>query len=172
MLVNIKRIITCILTLISPLILEAGGWGKLEDEIIFEGSRWKDVYIDIDDLYLEASIPNYAKDAFRDGNIYLQGKTGPYSSYVITTSYAPEFASPRGVEDFYRTIYESYPGYSMIIVHDKSLGGLHVLDLVPSHSNNVVYWRFLCTKNRLIKMGTTDPNPTCRIYFFDSIHIN
>ncbi len=151
--------------------LEAGGWGKTEEVMEYEGAAWNGVYFNMNGLSFTASMPNYSSAILQNGSASLQGKVEEDSGYAIITSLNPEFTAPKSSKKFIKLIQEANPEYRVAPINSKKkFGSKYAVDLIPINQDGV-YWRFLSTDDRLIKMGTADANVNRRHRFFDSIII-
>ncbi len=158
--------------LLTPHLAEASGWGKTEEVNQFEGVLWNGVYFDMNGLNFIASIPNYAGASMQNGSVSVNGEIDENTGYVIATALNKGFTPPKSLKEFVKIIQDANPDYIIQTVEAKKLGAKYALDLVPKNQADTAFWRFLATKDRLIKMGTDDTNPNRRLYFFESIHID
>lgn len=158
-----------IATMLSASHLEAGGWGKTDKQIENEGILWNEVYFDMNGLFFSAFIPNYSNAMMRNGMITFNGNTGD-GLYLITTSFNPGFTPPKTIEQFVRLIQDANPQYKITVADAKRVGAKYVLDMTPMHQEDS-FWRFIATRDRLIKMGTGDKNENRRSQFFESLVI-
>lgn len=155
------------IALSSATSLEAAGWGKNDKVTFFEENEWNGVYLDIDDLHFEASLPNYAVAQHQNEAFSLFGEIGN-CGYAIVTSLST-FIPPKDLENFVEVIQEANPGYVVKAIDVKMLGAMYAVDLIPADQEDAIFWRFILAKNRLIKMGTDHINEGDRLYFFESI---
>ena len=152
--------------------LEAAKWGKKDTAGEFEGAAWDEVFCDIEGLYFTASMPNYTSAILDKGAVVIRGKVGDDAGYIIITPFNKGFKAPKDVPDFIKLIQNNNPEYIVSHVEAKPFGAKFAVDLVPVDlAKNNTYWRFLSTKNRLLKMGTTDTNEQRRIYFYESMSV-
>ncbi len=161
------------LVIMSP--LEAGGWGKTDQEVAFEGNSWHEVYFDMNGLHFTALIPNYSGAHMQNSSVSLTGDIEGRIPYMIATSFNPGPASPKTLEEFISVIAMANPGFTVAPLDTedfKRMGCMYAADIIPKDHNEVAFLRFLCTKDRLIQMGTTDEDETHRTYFFNSISIH
>jgi hypothetical protein len=166
-----KLYIFIIFTILQLSCLEAGGWGKTEEVVEFEKAAWNGVYFDMEEMNLTAAIPNYSGAIFRNGEISVRGKVEPRAAYIITTSYNPEYEPPQTIDEFIVIVQEVNPDFYVTVNASYEFGAKYAIDLVPIKQEDLFFWRFLCTNNRLIKMGTNDANEARRTYFFNNIKI-
>ncbi len=151
--------------------LDAGGWGKTDEVVIYEEMSWNGVYFDMNGLNFSALIPNYSGTTLANGSVAIRGDVGKNSGYLISTSFSPAFNPPASAQEFTRIVQEANPDYLVIAIDSTKLGAKYAVDMVPSDSKNNVYWRFLCTNDRLVRMGVDDANENRRFNFFESIYI-
>lgn len=150
--------------------LEAANWGKKDSAGEFEGASWDEVFCDIEGLYFTASMPNYTSAILDKGAVVIRGKVGYEAGYIIITPFNKGFKPPKDVQEFIKLIQNNNPEYIVSHVEAKPFGAKFAVDLVPVDlAKNNTYWRFLSTKNRLLKMGTTDLNEQRRIHFYESM---
>lgn len=159
------------LSLLPVTCLQAGGWGKRDTVVEHEGTTWNEVYFDMNGVNYIASIPNYSMGSLENGNATLKGFIDGAGGYVIETSLNAEFTPATTANGFLKMIQKANPNYTVVLVDAKKHGALYGVDLVPANDKVTAYWRFLTTKNRLIKMGTDDSDAKRQAYFFDSIRI-
>lgn len=152
--------------------LEAGGWGKSEEVFEYEGTMWNGVYFDMNSLSFSASIPNYSGTVLQNGLVSLNGNIEEDAGYVITTSFNPGFTPPKSLQEFVKMIQDANPNYLINVVESKKLGAKYAVDIIPINQEDTAFWRFLSTKDRLIKLGTDDTNANRRLYFFESLYIH
>ena len=150
--------------------LQAGGWGKTSEVFERDGIVWNEVYIKLEGLNVLASIPNYSSGIFQNGIVALEGGIEE-SGYVIETTYNSGFKPPKSKKEFIRMIQEANPEYVVKGINSKKQGSKYAVDLIPINQELTAYWRFLSTKDRLVKMGTDDAHENRRLSFFDSLHI-
>jgi hypothetical protein len=93
------------------------------------------------------------------------------AQYVITTSISGKFSSPKTKKKFLEMIKKANRDCIVGPINCSKLGARFAVDLRPKNQGDTAFWRFLSTNNRLIKMGTDDPNANRRQKFFDSIRI-
>ena len=151
--------------------LEAGGWGKTEEVMEYEGTTWNAVYFNMNGLSFTASIPNYSGTMLQNGIVSLEGKVEEDNGYVIITSLDQGFTTPKSRKKFIKMIQEANPEYTVVSIDSKKLGSKYAVDLIPI-DQDAAFWRFLSTDDRLIKMGTADANENRRLNFFESMLIN
>lgn len=149
--------------------LQAAGWGKTKEVFECEGIVWNRVFLNLDSLDTVASIPNYSGASFQNGDVFLRGKVEDMG-YLIETSYHPNFNPPESKKDFIQMIQSANPNCTVTAVNSKKQGANYAVDLIPNQEN-MAFWRFLSTNDRLIKMGTDDTNENRRFTFFDSLFI-
>lgn len=150
--------------------LEAGGWGKTEKVSESEGSLWNEAYFDMNGIYLTASIPNYDGAQLRNNIVSIYGKENE-AGYLIKTTFNEGFTPPNSQEGFLKLVQEANDVYQVVSIDAKKLGAKYAVDLIPKKPETTAFWRFLSTKDRLIQMGTDDPNENRRLHFFESIRI-
>lgn len=160
-----------LLALLPVTHLQAGGWGKTEEVEVYEGTTWNAVYFDMNGLHYTASLPNYSSGSMQNGMASLRGQVAGVASYVIETSLNPRFTPPNSAVKFSEMIQKANSAYEVVLFDSKKFGAKFGVDLVPKKDNNTAYWRFLAAKNRLIKMGSDDPDENRRERFFESIKI-
>lgn len=148
--------------------LEAGGWGKTDTVTTYEETLWNGVFFDMNGLNFTASLPNYSGTVMQ-GNVSLYGTIEDVANYVICTTLESQIP-PKSQKEFLKMIQDANPTYQTTAVDGKPFGAKYVVDLIPSKVG-AAYWRFVCTKDRLIQMGTDDANGNRRIHFFNSILI-
>lgn len=152
--------------------LEAGGWGKTEEIFQHEGTTWNGVFFDMNGLNFLASIPNYSGTVFQNGIVNLKGNIKEDIGYVITTSFNPGFTPPKTAQEFAKMIQNANPSYLINIISSENLGARYAIDMIPINQEDTIFWRFLSTTDRLIKMGTNDTNENRRLYFFEGLYIH
>lgn len=152
--------------------LEAGGWGKTDQQIQYEGTKWNGVYFDNNGLYFNASVPNSSGTSLQNGLVTFQGSIGNDIGYVITTTFNPGYTPPASLNEFVKIVQEANPSYIVTAIDAKALGAKYAVDMIPKSQDGTAFWRFLTTKDRLIKMGTDDDNGNRRYFFFESIYIH
>lgn len=171
-----KRIVLlsllCGLTAVSALPpLEAGGWGKGNEQVLYEDADWNSIYFDMNGLYFTALVPNYDGTSMSNGSVEFRGHVDDTAGYVIKTSMNPNFTPPKSANAFLKMIQEANPQFQASLVEPKGLGAKYVVDIVPIDPEVTAYWRFISTKDRLLSMGTDDQDALRRTYFFESILI-
>lgn len=164
-------LIFSIFTLLHVPSLEAGGWGKTDEVINYEGTSWNGVYFDMNGLHFAAALPNYSGTLLQNGTVSLSGQAQGDARYVIITSFNPGFTPPKSIEGFVKIVQEANPTYSVFAIDAKELGAKYAIDMIPMNNEDVIFWRLISTKDRLIKMGTNDVNENRRLNFFESIYI-
>ncbi len=154
----------------ADLLLGSWGMGEKGDPIFFEETSWSLVYYDMNDLYLQARLPNYQSTQLTNGLASLYGEVGD-AGYVITTSFNSGFTPPKSAKKFLKMIQDANSDLVVSEVNPKKFGAKYVVDLTPIDGASTTFWRFLSTEDRLIKMATDDADENRRDYFFDSITI-
>jgi hypothetical protein len=152
--------------------LHAGGFGKADDGVIFEGDRWFGVFFDMNGISFTASMPNYSGASIGNGWAVMTGQTNDNAAYLIETTLNPGFTPPKTLIEFVRLIQDANPDYIVIPIDPGHLGAKYVVDMIPNSPVAKAYWRYLSTKNRIVKMGTNDTKYSRCLLFFESIHIN
>lgn len=151
--------------------LEAGGWGKSEEVVDFEGAKWNGVFFDMNGLHFLASIPNYSGSTLQNGNIQFKGSVGT-SGYSIVTTLNAAYTPPRTLAEFVKLVQEANPNAIVVAVDGSGSGAKYAVDILPKNQEeDGSFWRFLSTKDRIVRMGTIDTNETRRFHFFESIYI-
>lgn len=151
--------------------LEASGWGKNEQIYELEENVWNEVYFDMNGLNLTAWVPNYNGARLQNGMVSISGVAENNFGYVITTTYNTGFSPPKTLKEFVKLIQNANPEFTVVTANAKLFGAKYAVDLIPRNQEDAVYWRFLSTNDRLIRMGTDDTNNYRISNFFDSIHI-
>lgn len=159
-------------TFLQPVNLEAGGWGQREDVCEHEGILWNGVFFDMNGIHLSAYLPNYSGTQLQNGIVSLEGNINDTIGYVIITSFNPGFSPPKSLEAFMKLIQDANPTALINPVDAQKFGAKYAIDLIPANPKESSFWRFIATKDRLIKMGSDDINENQRIYFFDSLYIH
>ncbi|GAB4235250.1 MAG: hypothetical protein Tsb0021_14740 [Chlamydiales bacterium] len=148
----------------------ADGWGQTDDAYEFEDVSWRGVYFDMNGLSFGAFVPNYSGTLMQNSNVCFKGEAGN-SLYLIMTSLNPCFSPPDSEQEFLQMIQEANPLFYVLPADARELGAVYAVDLIPVDDNTHSYWRFLCTKDRLIKMVNADENEIRRIHFFEGMKI-
>lgn len=152
--------------------LEAGGFGQTEEIFQHEGTTWNGVFFDMNGLNFLAFIPNYSGTVLQNGIVDLNGSIKKDIGYLITTSFYPGFTPPKTAQEFAKMIQDANPYHLINIIGSKKLGAKYAIDIIPMNQEHTTFWRFLSTKDRVIKMGTNDTNENRRLYFFESLYIH
>lgn len=152
--------------------LEAGGWGKTEEVTKYEGTTWNGVFFDMNGLHFTACVPNYDGALLQNGLVSVKGYIGEDVGYVINTSFNAGYKVPKSVKEFVKVVQEANPTDRVVVIDPKKFGAKYVVDIIPTNQQDKAFWRFLCTNDRLIKMGTDDLNGNRRLHFFESIYIH
>lgn len=150
--------------------LDAGGWGTIKEVVEQEDITWQGVYHDLNGLHFTALLPNYQSGQLNNGMISLYGVIDDIG-YVIMTPFMSHFNPPKSSQKFTKMIQNANPEFIVTSVENANLGVKYIVDLIPVDQNSALYWRFMTTENRLIKMGTEDTNENRRQIFFDSIKV-
>ena len=168
-------------TLLQTPHLEAGGWGKTDDVLEHEKMLWNGVFFDMNGLHFAAFLPNYTGGSLENGWVYLRGQADKDVNYSISTTfnkgYNPPNSPPKSLDEFLFNLESHNPDCIVIPVDTKRLGKVkYAADLIPKNPNSGrpwdrYCWRFICTGDRVIRMGTDDANHNRQLYFFDSIYI-
>jgi hypothetical protein len=167
-------LISCLIFLFSIVQishLEAGGWGKTDDVIEHEGATWNGVYYDMNGLNFLAYIPGYSGAELQNGITKLKGSLNDESGYVIITTFNPNFEPPKSKKEFVKMIQVANPNYLVQAIDSKKQGAKYAIDMIPANPEYTAFWRYLSTDDRLIKMGTDDPDENRHLYFFESLYI-
>lgn len=151
--------------------LEAGGWGKTRETVLFEGTKWNCVYYDMNKLSFTALMPHYSGAVLNNDVASLSGKVKGEGNYVITTSVNQKFSPPKTEKMFVKAIKKANPGFTVKAVDGSVLGVRFAVDMCQKKQENATFWRILSTRDHLIKMGTNDLNVNRRNNFFNSIKI-
>ncbi|MFI0435201.1 MAG: hypothetical protein ACH350_05675 [Parachlamydiaceae bacterium] len=157
---------------LSVVDLEATGWGKTEETVKSKGIVWTKVFIDLKGLSYSAFLPNYSGSAHNKKHIHLSGHVKEESGYLIETDHERGYKPPKSEKFFIKSIKTTNVGYTVKAVPPEKHGAKYAVDLIPNDKSQMIYWRYLATNDRLIKMGTDDRNKERRVYFFDSALIN
>jgi hypothetical protein len=150
--------------------LEAEGWGITTEVVEFDNISWQQVFYDMNDVYFTALLPNYQSGQLNNGFVSLYGLIDDYG-YVVTTPFMSQFNPPNSVRKFAKLIQDANPEFIVTKVDATTFGAKYAVDLIPVDQEVSLYWRFLSTENRLIKMGTEDSSESRRQNFFDSIKV-
>lgn len=165
-------ILLALFTVLQVSSLEAGGWGKTEEVLEYEGTSWNGVYFDMNGLSFTASIPNFSGAIMKNSETYLKGQVTEGAMYIIATSMNPGFKPPKTLKEFVKIIQDANPTCSVIAVNTKKAGVKYAVDIMPIKQEDTTFFRFISTKDRLIKMGTEDVNANRRHHFFESLNIH
>lgn len=149
---------------------EASGWGADKKINEYENTLWQGVYFYMGGLNFTGMIPNYTGDTLKNDCLYLNGEIDDCIGYVITTSLSSCFTPPSSAAAFIEEVQSANPDY--IVYEVTRATGEFAVDLVPNCPETTVFWRFICEKERLIKLGTNDTNPARIEYFFKSFKID
>lgn len=170
--ISIKSILTAIFLVSSLLVssVEAGGWGKTEKTKEHEKSIWNEVYFDMNGFNLHAFVPNYTMTEMRNMQVSFFGGVDD-NAYVLMTGFNEDFPNPKNQQEFVKTIEKSNPEHKVTPIDAKKLGMKFAVDLTPKTGKDNTYWRLICGKNRLVKMGTNDFNEARRAFFFDNLKV-
>ncbi|MBA3604178.1 MAG: hypothetical protein H0W50_11210 [Parachlamydiaceae bacterium] len=150
--------------------LDAGGWGTTKEIVESENISWQKVFFDMNDLYFTALLPDYQSGQLKNGLVSLYGLVDD-SGYLITTGFNPGFTPPSTIKKFVKMVKDANPEFIVTQVDVANLRAKYAVDLIPVNQEDSIFWRFLSTEDRLIKMGTEDSNEIRRRVFFDSILI-
>ncbi len=150
--------------------LDAGGWGTTKEVVEFENISWQKVFFDMNDLYFTALLPDYQSGQLKNGLVSLYGLVNDHG-YLITTGFNGGFTPPSTAKKFVKMVKNANQDFIVTHVDAANLGAKYAVDLIPVNQENSIFWRFLSTEDRLIKMGTEDSNESRRQIFFDSILI-
>lgn len=150
--------------------MEAAGWGNTQEVADYEGVKWIKVYIENNGYRFTAFLPNYSGASLQNDFINMFGKTE--NNYLITTTFNSVFKTPKSLNEFIKIVQDANPDFIVSAVDGKKLGAKYVVDLTPKNPTSDAFWRFVCTKDRLIQMGTADTNSNRRVYFFESFFVN
>lgn len=152
--------------------LEAVKCGKTKETANYEGAAWNEIYFDTEGFNFKAFIPNYSGSALNNNLMSLKGTINENVAYIVITSENPNFKTPKSKQEFVNMVQEANPTATVCLVDPKKQNAKFVVDLIPKNPSEIIFWRFLAVKNRLVKMGTNDTNEIRRQYFFDSLKIN
>ncbi len=167
--VSLSLLLTVMALLNAPS-LEAGGWGTTKEVVEFDNISWQQIFYDMNDVYFTALLPNYQSGQINNGFVTLYGLIDDYG-YIVTTPFMSPFNPPNSAEKFAKLIQDANPEFIVTSIDASNLGAKYAVDLISVDQETLLYWRFLSTKNRLIKMGTEDSNESRRQNFFDSIRV-
>lgn len=151
--------------------LQAASWGLTEDVTEFEGAKWNEVYLKLNGLNATASIPNYIGATLSNGSVSLTGIIEDVG-YLIETQFNTGFTAPDTKKKFILSVQKNnLNNFSVEEVEAEVEGAKYAVDLLPKKDEIKIYWRFVATKDRLIRMGTEDTDEARRLHFFNSLRI-
>lgn len=151
--------------------VEAVAWGRSDKHIAQDGINWDGVYFDVNGLLIEAYLPNYNGERVENKVVILTGEVAADAKYIIIVSQIPDFTPPKLLPDFVKLVQDTNPDFYVNAANAKDVGSKYTTDLAPKDPQEHVYWRIMATKNRLIKMGTSDADVNRRNFFFSKVFI-
>ena len=157
--------------MVSTNAVEAAGWGKTKEAIQLEGVSWNKIYLDLEDLYLSAFIPNYSGADLNNNSVLMNGHVDKKFVYMIITTYKPEIKSLKSKKALIQLVQDANPNSTVKAISATKLGAKYGVDEISVDETGTTYWRYLVTENRLIAMVTTDSNEERRALFFESVLI-
>lgn len=146
---------------------DAAGWGKKDNVVTYDNITWNEVYISLVGLNLKAQLPNYSHGGLYSDLVYVTGTNGE-NYYDIYTTYNKLADFTLTASEYLEEIQATNPEYTVIALDSKPYGVKFVFDLIPNDPSQNDYYRFYCTKNRIIQFLTNDENGNHREYFFNS----
>ncbi len=144
------------------------GWGKtnfLDGEYNFDKINWNEVSINLEDLNLTATIPNYLSANFENGKVSLRGGLADIE-YWINTDYKQSSYS--------NITWKSHgegQNYVYTAIDGLKQGAKYAAEVFPKNSEKKIFVRCFWTGTRKIEMATHDTNEKRRSHFFNSLFI-
>jgi hypothetical protein len=159
--------------------LSAETWGTTGNVSRFEKIVWDEVYGDLNGLKFTAWMPGYHEDEIDnemllfDGQVVYGEKSYEYYVYFLTTYFLPNKGLPFKEDELINVLQLLHPNHAAKSIKPKKYGAKYVVELTPKSTDGHIenYYRYICTKDRLIKLSTEDENSNRRQRFFDSIKI-
>lgn len=150
--------------------LEALSWGKTQKAVQYNGTKWDEVYLDMDELYLTVAVPKYHSSQMADGFIHLLGEVNGVVDYIIGIGMTKHPTAPKTERQFVNIVKNVFPDSVVVLVKTKQIGAKYAADIIPVNHDDP-FERIIMTEHRTILMSSWDKNEKRRLNFFNSIRI-